>query len=138
MTKGSFRDILVDTWNNRVVSHIPQEAVSLKMTVYWNLIFQFKSQQIQLVVFITFHQNENFLLILSILLAELLCCTSSPECSLKGIVWVWDHLIWLCKSPISTNTLNLLVLNCYLSGIKKEYGMNSGSGAGISTLFKCR
>ena len=33
MTNESFRNILVDTQNNRVVSQIPQEAVGLKMTV---------------------------------------------------------------------------------------------------------
>ena len=33
MTDDRCRDILVDTQNNRVISHIPQEAVGLKMTV---------------------------------------------------------------------------------------------------------
>ena len=61
-----------------------------------------------------------------------------------------EHYVWLKESsnsgdltfsifnPSFNKYINLLVLNCYFIGIKKEYGMNSDSGAGISTLSKCR
>ena len=82
------------------------------MTVNWNLIFRLKSQQIQLVVFITFHQNENFLLILSMRAKTLIClsnidiwiCGQRWTSNIKvGIImmnnWREDHQLWGAWPP---------------------------------------